>query len=245
MLQLRDVLSEIKNAIDVPFDLGYNLDYDDCERVTDPIEDCLYDAGISSECEVANGVSKVVIIPRNSAYVIKTPLFGCYSEVENYNEENDEWYYDDEVFEDYENANYDYDGIDCSNYCELEAYIYNLAKENDVAEMFSKTEFYGNASNGRPLYISEKCVPVYWNSREASDASKTIVKEKRDSHESGWSKMSSELAALFVDDYGYEKATKFFNFLSLYEISDLHRGNIMISTHTNKIVLSDYSGFEH
>lgn len=75
MLLLEDILTKIKNCIDVPYSLGYNLDEDDTDSAIDPVWDCLYKAGLNKECDIANGVSKVVIIPRNSAYVIKTPLF--------------------------------------------------------------------------------------------------------------------------------------------------------------------------
>ena len=92
MLLLEDILTKIKNCIDVPYNLGYNLDEDDTDSVIDPVYDCLYKVGLNHECDIANGVSKVVIIPRNSAYVIKTPLFGSWYYPEEYNEENDEYY---------------------------------------------------------------------------------------------------------------------------------------------------------
>ena len=245
MLLLEDILTKIKNCIDVPYNLGYNLDEDDADSAIDPVWDCLYKAGLNKECDISNGVSKVVIIPRNSAYVIKTPLFGSWYYPEEYNEENDEYYtnYENACFDEYTGAYYEDADIDCSNYCELEEYLYNFAVENDVADMFAKTKFFGYAEGNRPVYISEKCRDFYWGDRKPSDASKTLVEDKRDSSTPGWSRMNSTITALFVDDYGVEKATKLFQFLYDFDITDLHSNNVMISEKTGKIVITDYSGF--
>ena len=247
MLLLEDILTKIKNCIDVPYSLGYNLDEDDTDSAIDPVWDCLYKAALNKECDIANGVSKVVIIPRNSAYVIKTPLFGSWYYPEEYDEENDEYYtdYENACFDEYTGAYYEDAEIDYSNYCELEEYLYNFAVENGVSDMFAKTEFFGHAKCGRPVYISEKCKDFWWGDREPSDASKTLVKDKRDSRTPGWSKMDSMITALFVDDYGVERAAKLFQFLSDFNITDLHSHNVMISEKTGKIVITDYSGFDN
>ena len=55
--------------------------------------------------------------------------------------------------------------------------------------------------------------------------------------------MDSMITALFVDDYGVERAEKLFQFLSDFNITDLHSHNVMISEKTGKIVITDYSGF--
>ena len=246
MLLLEDILIKIKNCIDIPYSFGYNLDEDDTDSVIDPVWDCLHKAGLNKECDIANGVSKVVIIPRNSAYVIKTPLFGSWYYPEEYNEENNEYCidYENPYFDEYTGAYYEDAEIDCSNYCELEEYLYNFAVENNVSDMFAKTEFFGYAEGGRPVYISEKCKNFWRGNREPSDASKTLVKDKRDSRTPGWSKMDSMITALFVDDYGVERAGRLFQFLSDFNITDLHSHNVMISEKTGKIVITDYSGFE-
>ena len=237
MLLLEDILIKIKNCIDIPYSLGDNS--------IDPVWDCLYKAGLNKECDIANGASKVVIIPRNSAYVIKTPIFGSWCYPEEYNEENDEYYtdYENPYFDEYTGACYGNAEIDCSNYCELEEYLYNFTVENGVSDMFAKTEFFGYAKGGRPVYISEKCKNFWWSDRKPSDASKTLVKDKRNSRTPGWSRMDSTITALFVDDYGVERAEKLFQFLSDFNITDLHNDNVMISEKTGKIVITDYSGF--
>ena len=245
MILLEDILTKIKNCIDVPYSLGYNLDEDDTDNAIDPVWDCLCKVGLNKECDIANGVSKIVIIPRNSAYVIKTPLFGSWNYPEEYNEENDEYYtdYENAYFDEYTGAYYEDAEIDCSNYCELEEYLYNFTVEHGVSDMFAKTEFFDWAKGNRPVYISEKCKNFYWDDRKPSNASKTLVKSKRDSHTPGWSRMEPTITALFVDDYGVEKAEKLFQFLSDFNITDLHSGNVMISEKTGKIVITDYSGF--
>lgn len=245
MLLLEDILTKIKNCIDVPYSLGYNLDEEDTDSVIKPIWSCLCDAGLNRECDIANGVSKVVVIPRNSAYVIKIPLFGSWYYPEEYDEENDEYCidYENAQFDEYTGAYYEDAEIDCSNYCELEEYLYNFTVEHGVSDMFAKTEFFGWAKRRRPVYISEKCKDFWRGDREPSDASKTLVKDKRDSRTPGWSRMNSTITALFVDDYGVERAEKLFQFLSDFNITDLHSNNVMISEKTGKIVITDYSGF--
>ena len=180
MLLLEDILTKIKNCIDVPYNLGYSLDEDDTHNTIDPVRNCLYKAGLNKECGIANGVSKVVIIPRNSAYVIKTPLFGSWYYPEEYNEENDEYYtdYENAQFDEYTGAYYEDAEIDCSNYCELEEYLYNFAVENGVSDMFAKTEFFGYAKGGRPVYISEKCRDFCLFYSEHSDAYKNLLYDK-------------------------------------------------------------------
>lgn len=245
MLLLEDILTKIKNCIDVPYSLGYSLDEDDTYRAIEPVQDCLHKAGLNKECDIANGVSKIVIIPRNSAYVVKAPLFGSWCYPEEYDEENNEYYtdYENAYFNEYTGAYYEDAEIDCSNYCELEEYLYNFAVENGVSDMFAKTEFFGYAKGGSPLYLSEKCKYFRRSNREPSNVSKILVKDKRDSRTPGWSRMNSIITALFVDDYGAERAEKLFQFLSDFDITDLHDDNVMISEKTGKIVITDYSDF--
>lgn len=246
MLLLEDKMTKIVNALDIKYEFGYNLSEDDSYTVLDPVRNDLYAAGIT-DCSVDCGVSKVVIIPKQSAYVIKTPLFGDLYYPEEFNSETDEYYYDydNPKFSVYEGAYYGgADELDHSNYCELEEFLYNLAEDYNVAEMFAKTEFFCYGKNNRPMYLSEKCRPFSWDDREPSENSKTIVRTNISSKTPGWRRMDSFIAALFVDDYGVEKTNELFEFIADHNIDDLHSGNIMFSEKTGKIVISDYSGFD-
>ena len=49
MLLLEDILIKIKNCIDVPYNLGYNLDEDDTYSAIDPVRDCLHKIGLNKE----------------------------------------------------------------------------------------------------------------------------------------------------------------------------------------------------
>lgn len=244
MLLLEDMATKIKDALNLHIEFGYDLDDGDKDYALDILRDNLADFGLEKECLVDCGVSKMVIIPERASYVIKTPLFGSVFYPEEYNEEEEEYYYnyDNPQFEFYEGAWFEDADIDCSNYCELEEHIYNIAVECGVADMLAKTEFFGYAKHNRPLYLSEKCRPFSW-SRKASESSSSIVKEKRKSNTPGWSRMDSQITALFIDDYGIKRASQLFEFLSTYHINDLHSGNVMFSEKTGKIVISDYSGF--
>lgn len=245
-LLLEDKLTKIKDALDIYEELGYCLDEGDNSEVIFTVSDCLEENYIK-DFSVESGVSKVVIIPDNCAYVLKTPLFGSIFYPEEYSEEY-EYYitdYTSPQFEYYEGAYYEDAEIDCSNYCELEEYLYGFAVDRGVEEMFAKTEFFGWAKHNRPVYISEKCTPYYYGEKTPTENSRSLVKEKRDNHTPGSARMGSDITALFIDDYGIEKASKLFQFLSDYGIEDLHGGNVMISEKTGKIVISDYSGFSN
>ena len=85
----------------------------------------------------------------------------------------------------------------------------------------------------------------YYGEKTPTENSRSLVKENREKRTPGWWRMDSIVTALFIDDYGIEKANKLFQFLNDYEIDDLHTGNVMISEKTGKIVITDYSGFNH
>ena len=245
-LLLEDKLTKIKDALNLHQEVGYCLDYDDNYEVIEIVNDNLNKANIQY-CNVDTGVSKIVVIPENCSYVLKTPLFGAIYYPEEYDEENSEYYinYDDPKFEYYEGAYYKDAELDYSNYCELEEYLYGFAVDCGVEEMFAKTEFFGWAKYNRPVYISEKCIPYDYGEKTPTENSRSLVKENREKRTPGWWRMDSVVTALFIDDYGIEKANKLFQFLNDYEIDDLHTGNVMISEKTGKIVITDYSGFNH
>lgn len=133
VIVMNTILENMMYAIDIQdMNFGFNLGDWDKDRVLDPVYDALVCAGIDNKTfDVQCGVTKVVVIPNDSNFVLKTPLNGCYREVE-------------------------------------------------------------------------------------------------------------------VDpDYGEERTAALLAFLEENSIDDLHSGNVMISLATNKIVLSDYSGFDN
>lgn len=247
MLLLEDNLTKFAKALDIPLELGMDLDNGSEDQILDFVDGQLFSAGFrnyATDC----GVTKIVVIPGNSAFVLKTPIYGeeIYNEV--YDEAYGDYYFDwdNPIFERYTGAVLENEpDLDCGDYCEKEALLYKIAEEEGVAEMFAKTEYFCETKNCRPIYISEKCSSYFGEDRQATEKSKTLVKEALSNNTPGWARMGDNIMGIFIDDYGYEKVSQLMNFLVKYKIFDLHSNNIMYSERTGKIVISDYSDFCH
>ena len=93
--------------------------------------------------EIRTGVSKVVIIPHDSSYVLKIPYRGARDG------------------EDYYDFHYAGNEIRDWDYCETEAEIYDAFKAEGLECFLAKTVRYGEDATGYPLYIQEKCITSY------------------------------------------------------------------------------------
>lgn len=93
--------------------------------------------------EIRTGVSKVVIIPHDSSYVLKIPYRGARDG------------------EDYYDFHYAGNKIRDWDYCETEAEIYDAFKAEGLECFLAKTVRYGEDATGYPLYIQEKCITSY------------------------------------------------------------------------------------
>ena len=251
VIVMNTILENMMYAIDIQdMNFGFNLDDWDKDRVLDPVYDALVCAGIDNKTfDVQCGVTKVVVIPNDSNFVLKTPLNGCYREVEvdpDYEEDDDKYIFNDyrEDFEPYMGAELPHISTPENwNYCALEVEVYEKAKEEGLADMFAETSYFGT-HNGRKFYTAEKCTPYSDEVRTPSEYSVNYTRSMR-AEKREWARMCTDITALFVDDYGEERTAALLAFLEENSIDDLHSGNVMISLATNKIVLSDYSGFDN
>lgn len=136
MLLLEDNLAKYKNLRCNSID--FLSDSDDAE----------YSEGFSYiyeqvDEEIRTGVSKVVIIPHDSSYVLKIPYRGARD-----GENSWDFHYAGNKIRDWD-------------YCETEAEIYDAFKAEGLECFLAKTVRYGKDATGYPLYIQEKCITSY------------------------------------------------------------------------------------
>lgn len=136
MLLLEDNLAKYKN-----------LRCDSIDFLSDA-DDAEYSEGFSYiyeqvDEEIRTGVSKVVIIPHDSSYVLKIPYRGARD-----GENSWDFHYAGNKIRDWD-------------YCETEAEIYDAFKAEGLECFLAKTVRYGKDATGYPLYIQEKCITSY------------------------------------------------------------------------------------
>lgn len=206
------------------------------ESMGGEVEVCLIQDMFEEECpDVVSGCTKVVLIFRNIPdWVVKIPLLGG-----TYYDED----YDEEVHSSFEGRYIDELDERISDYCALEEYFYQKAINSSVEEMFAGT-FYLMEINGLPIYVSERvyedvfsyrCSPN-WHSRQIANRlwnSSNTVQESR---------LSPEKLSIFVEQYGTDAAEMLTLFIDIYDIQDLHAGNLGYDK-SNMIKIIDYSGF--
>ena len=137
MLLLEDNLAKYKN-----------LRCDSIDFLSDADGNAEYSKGFSYiyeqvDEEIKTGISKVVIIPHDSSYVLKIPYRGARDG------------------EDYYDFHYAGNEIRDWDYCETEAEIYDAFKAEGLECFLAKTVRYGEDATGYPLYIQEKCITSY------------------------------------------------------------------------------------
>lgn len=220
-----DMINEVDDYIDDMMSFGNGADYD-----SGVMEDILEGIRKSS---VYFGASKVVLVDTELDEVVKLPFVGEY--YENYEEEEDYI----EEFSMYEGAGFE-GSANHWDYCALEEYQYNLAKEAGFGEFFARTERYSKLSCGLPVYVAERVV--------AFEASAGIIVSPKASKladkyvSSIFSGISSYWVARAIDFYGAEKTEKFLEYVKKSDIADLHLGNIGFRPNGAPVLL-DYSGF--
>jgi len=166
-----------------------------------------------------SGITKLVLIPEKSDYVIKIPYKGDYSgyEFDAANRiQGHEW-----------------------DYCLTENMIYYLAKKYRLNKFFAKTKPILKINNYQ-IYAQERVEqhPPFVSSR----------KEREEMYELCWQKEIDFVSAALIywlisvkRYYGKEEMLSLLYFLKKYKIEDLHKGNY--GWKSGAPVLLDYSGF--
>lgn len=194
---------------------------------------------------IAHGVTKLVIAFKDeSNYVFKIPFHG--GKIVDWEEDPCD-YVDEDYTYLYSHANkYDEKSLSNWDYCQVEEYVYDQSVEWEVENLFANTFFLTQdwCPAGRPfrIYASQKIeMPsFYGTSRTISDKSREVA-----SNISKHSKeyyISNSMLAAFIEDYGYETASQFFDFITALDVRDLHGDNLGFDSNSHVKVL-DYSSF--
>lgn len=186
--------------------------------------------------DVRCGCSKIVLFPYYlNDFVIKIPFLG---------ERNGEEFY---KFSNIKCFDFNHRFKTGWDHCELEAYVYQLAVKNNIADMFCGTYYIGDFE-GFPLYISEKSGKIIDEDliHHPSEAAKkyTLSKAPKDSQPNSWNMpagMEPDALGLFYDFWGKESTDKLVNFIVDNKIQDCHNGNVAFKD--DKICIIDYPGF--
>lgn len=214
------------------------------ELIVDPLKeaDCL-------DFDWAHGVTKGVIIPFDSNFVIKLPFYGAedcvgYEDgLEDYEEiqarYGDNWSDRVAIFEVCPfNGAWSNDGWD---YCEAEARIYKEAVNEDLDFLFAKTEKIGEIC-GWPVYCQERA--VMFDDEDWESPAESIVDRARDlrNMDEAHCQTSSYWIAALLENYDEDTYWRLCEFCQKYCIEDLHEGNIGFLD--GSPILVDYSSFD-
>ena len=186
--------------------------------------------------EWSNGISKVVLIFDN--FVLKTPITGCVWQIYDDN---------DEPIDDYE-----FDEDTLFDYCDLEVKLYDLAKKYGVEKFFAETikiDYY--------VYMQEKydyafrsCRPDGFVEMKESFYTKGSFNYDRcrlyaaNNHLNDIFRISKDID-IFISLlclYSIKELQKLNDFISKFDIDDLHSGNV--GWFGNNLKLIDFSGYE-
>lgn len=204
---------------------------------------------------IAHGVSRGVIVPIESDFVIKIPFSHTV-------DEDSSWETWEEVIEDYgseENALkddfwQDDDGyyyptcpMQFGDYCKMEVEIYHHAQEEGLEEVFAAEEKLGEI-NDFSIYYQVKAESFEYHSSSSVNSTdpqklenaKTVIDSYQ--NDNGAYIFNKTWLADVLITFGREYLERLFNFLNQENISDLHRGNLgYIDTIP---VIFDYASFD-
>ena len=188
------------------------------------------------EAQIECGISKLVIIPENSNFVIKIPFNGMYHCCWN---EDDEDSYGEEEFEYYYNAC----APDTSDYCWDEVIKIDKAYSMGFGKFFPETAFL-KEKDGHRTYIQEKVRTArYFNPDDIPEDSR----KKVESLSRYYKKCNNTWLAAVIEFYGEDYWIDFcdwdFNIANDMNIlSDMHSDNYGYDMNGRPIIL-DASGF--
>lgn len=204
---------------------------------------------------IAHGVSRGVIVPIDSDFVIKIPFthtideeqsFASWEEVieeyggEHYANQADFWQDDDGYF-------YSMEPMNFGDYCKMEVEIYHHAQEEGLEEVFAAEEKLGEI-NDFSIYCQVKAESFEYHSSSSVNSTDPQKLEKAktviDSYQNdkGEYVFNRTWLADVLIAFGEEYLQRLFDFLDKERISDLHRGNLgYIDTIP---VIFDYASFE-
>ena len=216
----------------------------------DDVDDFISSINGSPYFDYDSGATKLVIIPKNTQYVIKIPFTGQYIYEEDYYDEELEEWVEPENWSKY----FDFIGAlseNGNNYIEAEVKYYEAAVEEGWEELFLPVEYVYDWE-GIPVYIQQKADLVCIEREQdqdkyASNESKSKCLSIRNSNHTNWwglDKFPISWVASLMDKLGsFEQVKDFVSFLEREGIySDLHCANIGYAN--GHAVIVDYGGYQ-
>lgn len=237
LTQMDFVLAEqIIDGLDIPAHFGVNGDNDEFED-RDELASQICNMGINN-FTINNGISKAVIIPDDSNFVVKIPFNGIkYYEWNNETGEYDE----EEYFEFFSRA----EAPICTDYCWDEQIKIEKAYDAGFGDLFPETAFVKEHDYTR-CYIQEK-VRTFNQAKQCggmpavSENSRTKAKDMANYYSS----CNVEWRAAVIEFYGEEYWKSFVDWDSINCIgilTDMHNNNYGYNIAGRPVIL-DASGF--
>ena len=201
---------------------------------------------VDGDADIQFGISKFVIIPSTTDYVIKIPFNGRYE------------YYDDDIrlYEEEKLDDYTYiihDGCPyfyspfsyVADYCEKEFSTYKKLCCKNLEYFVAETRFYKEFPNKIKIFTQEKIIPCFNDCEDrkptirSKDIAKRWIKEDCFALDSTW-------LANCIDYYGEQQTKRFMDYCDNKEpdiLADTHLGNLGYRPDDGSPVILDYSGF--
>ena len=184
-----EVISIVKNLF-TNAQLGFKGVYKSSEE-WDCFEDYCYD----HEIQLCSGLSKFVIVPSNTDYVIKIPFKGSY------------YHWDKEY-------------SDIADHCDLEVKCYNDYANSELGYLFVPTQYVGCIDEIK-IYVQPKVETYHY---ETHSASKHSYDQLEDFDYYECTADDEDAVAAFIEEFG-ENAAWVLDTLDEMEVKDIHCGN--------------------
>ena len=218
--------------------IGENFNAEEREYFLD---DPLRDANLPFEYSIDSGISKAVILIKDTPFVIKMPFFKYYDDACYWSDDED-FYYD---LQGASNINL---GINSEadipdwDYCHLESVIYQLALQEGLGAYFAEEGYLGTIDL-TPVYYQTRCTPMSEMTidYDSADYEKKSNKSRKICENLKVDCFNSLWISDFIDMYGEEEFKRLNTFLERYEIKDLRICNIGYLD--GAPILFDYSGY--
>lgn len=205
------------------------------------VDDFIYQIDMSveedNEYTYEMGATKLVIIPKETDYVIKIPFNGYFDYC--WNEEEENWEEDNtDEFISFYSAGGEWN----DNYCELEVDIYNSLPD-EYKGLFLPIEQIGKFCD-YPIYIQPKAKAIEGMLDRKKYCSKESLQTIKNNKQDLQTTLPEEWLASCLEYFNNSifELKCFIDYLENNDLyADLHRGNI--GYYNNKPVIIDYGGF--
>lgn len=196
-------------------------------------------AGAYLDLDWNAGATKVVLCLKNFAFKSPYTYMVNYYTEEDYNELSDSEKKECDRDEEGWFSKIPFFMGSTGNYCDVEAKVYQKALSYGVADFFAETV----RIPGTHVYVQERYLMAFdeYNGRDDAPLSKTEINDIRKTC-CFYNSIPDRVISWWANHYSYSDLLKLGTFLKLYDINDLHAGNIAFFP-DGKLKIIDYSGY--